>query len=334
MESEDSKSEPNSTAGALHEAIKRGQMDELQELLASAPPTAVNVRDSDGITLLYSCVQRGALDCVRELLRMRAEPNALNGKPGAALSTLARAAYPGSSRCSEEVLRLLLDARADPNGCEGQSHTPLGFAASHGISVSTAILLKAKGMDPNFPSQVHHCPPPLVAAAENMAFSAPPPRCVGALGASGDEADFDRVLRQLVTCPAVDLAASDREGNTALMFLARQGRQALPLLNLLLEQMAARASTATTGDDCTSVEGSGQVGAQIAPGSEVINAFSAGKGRRPPRTALDWALLACEGGRKGDEGGLLDEDSVVGLLRSQGAIRYNELTQQTQNEPA
>jgi uncharacterized protein len=101
----------------------------------------VNATQGDGSTALLWAVYKVDVELVRELLQHRANPNVRN-KLGA--SPLAEAA----NLANAELVSLLLKAKADPNGSNEDGQTPLMLAARTG-SLEVAKLLVAAGANVN-----------------------------------------------------------------------------------------------------------------------------------------------------------------------------------------
>ena len=173
---------------ALTEAIKRrvdvldvfeaaafGDLDRLSELLGDEP-SLVNDYSGDGFTALHFAAFFGRPDAAALLIERGAEVDAF----GRGWMT-GTAMHSAVSRLHADVVRVLLDAGANPNVRQSAGWTPLHAAAMNGDLTSVELLL-ASGADP---------------AATNEEG-----RSVADLANdSGDEATADRIHAALQAAP-------------------------------------------------------------------------------------------------------------------------------------
>ena len=125
----------------VFEAATFGDLDRLTELLAE-DPELVDAMSGDGFTTLHLAAFFGQADAVRLLLARGASVDR-NGT-GWMTGTPLHAAASGSHAT---VVRMLLDAGADPNNRQRHGYTPLHSAAANGDLESVELLLDA-GADP------------------------------------------------------------------------------------------------------------------------------------------------------------------------------------------
>jgi ankyrin repeat protein len=159
-------------------------------LKAGADP---NAKTSDGSPIIVAASSVGNRGLVDALVSAGADVNA-RGQMGTALLTAVR--FP-------EVVKILLDAKADPNVANNTGNTPLLAAATGRIIESMKLLLDA-GALPN----------------------PPPPAREGALDIAARIGDPEEV--NLLVRHTIDVNAKNSEGDTALHTLARYGRDNNP----------------------------------------------------------------------------------------------------------
>ena len=126
----------------VFEAAAFGDVDRLTELL-EAEPSLVNDYSGDGFTALHFAAFFGRHEAAALLIDRGAEVDAfgrgwMTGTP----------VHSAVSRKHAEVVRILLDAGANPNVRQSAGWTPLHAAAMNGDLTSVELLLAA-GADPN-----------------------------------------------------------------------------------------------------------------------------------------------------------------------------------------
>ena len=159
---------------------------------------------------LVRAVDGDALDVARALLALGVSADAIDGKP------LALAARSGHV----EMMRLLLDAGADPNRVGQQGQSPLALAVIHRQDEAIEVLLAA-GADPDGTSNAS----PLLFAIDTKTAG----RLLGA-GASPDARDAngatalsgavmlgDLAMVELLLDNGADVNATDKAGRPALL---------------------------------------------------------------------------------------------------------------------
>jgi uncharacterized protein len=125
----------------VFEAAAFGDVDRLTELL-SDEPSLVNSYSGDGFTALHFAAFFGRPDAASLLIERGAEVDALGRgwMTGTAL-------HSAVSRLHSDVVRILLEAGANPNVRQSAGWTPLHAAAMDGDLTSVELLL-ASGADP------------------------------------------------------------------------------------------------------------------------------------------------------------------------------------------
>src|SRR5262249_51496464 len=116
----------------------------------------VNTRDSEASTLLMRAARAGKADVVKLLLDRRADPNLHNGGRTALLEAFLydehdyrpHTTESDRHRISREMMRMLLDAKADANGTDEEFHPILFLAVTSGLKEEVKMLLDA-GADAN-----------------------------------------------------------------------------------------------------------------------------------------------------------------------------------------
>ena len=95
-------------------------------------------KDKDGYTALMVAVNRGHIECVKLLLEYNAaqiidEKEVVTGKT---------CCHMASAKGYNEILKLILDAKADPNSQQNNGNTPLIWTCANGHVESTKLLLQ------------------------------------------------------------------------------------------------------------------------------------------------------------------------------------------------
>src|SRR5688572_22708372 len=125
----------------LFEAAAFGDHDRLTELLRDEP-SLVNAYSGDGFTALHFAAFFGRSEAAALLIERGAEVDAF----GRGWMT-GTAMHSATSRLQSDVVRILLDAGANPNVRQSAGWTPLHAAAMNG-DLSSVELLLAAGADP------------------------------------------------------------------------------------------------------------------------------------------------------------------------------------------
>lgn len=128
----------NNGVTPLHLAAQKGFQAVTEVLLASH--AGVNVGNVDGATPLCSAVQSGQLKIVQMLLAAGAKVDFKDGKGRTVLNY--------AIGISPEIFQALLDAGTDPNTEDSEGRTPLSYAVERDSSQVVKLLLAAKA-DPN-----------------------------------------------------------------------------------------------------------------------------------------------------------------------------------------
>ncbi|MFL5791892.1 MAG: ankyrin repeat domain-containing protein, partial [Actinomycetota bacterium] len=125
----------------VFEAAAFGDLDRLTELLAE-DAELVDAMSGDGFSPLHLAAFFGQTDAVRLLLARGAtvDRNGTGWMTGTPL-------HAGASGSHAGVVRVLLEAGADPNNRQRHGYTPLHSAAANGDLASVELLLDA-GADP------------------------------------------------------------------------------------------------------------------------------------------------------------------------------------------
>ena len=125
----------------IFEAAAFGDLDRLSELLTDEP-SLVNSYSGDGFTALHFAAFFGRHEAAALLIERGAEVDAF----GRGWMT-GTAMHSAVSRLHADVVRILLDAGANPNVRQSAGWTPLHAAAMNGDLASVELLLAA-GADP------------------------------------------------------------------------------------------------------------------------------------------------------------------------------------------
>lgn len=150
----------------------RKAMRLLIAILALAQPIIGQQRDQLGATPLHNAVWAGRADLVKQLIAQGADVNArhtdggstpldfaaLRGETTIAALLIHAGARPdiaamhlAAARDNVEMVRLLLDAGADPNARDASGSAPLDEAAFHGVKEVAALLI-ARGAEVDRPN--------------------------------------------------------------------------------------------------------------------------------------------------------------------------------------
>lgn len=128
----------------LHVSARAGQVQTMKLLLAHGAD--VNAKDGQGSTPLVDALHSGPQRCVPAVETLLAAKPDVNVMFGGGKTVLASAA----ARGSDEIVKLLLEAKADPNG--GTNYLPLTGAIDFGgwgIRSNICRMLLQAGADPN-----------------------------------------------------------------------------------------------------------------------------------------------------------------------------------------
>ncbi|MBI5820124.1 MAG: ankyrin repeat domain-containing protein [Verrucomicrobia bacterium] len=144
-----------SGAGAIHDAVGRGDMARVKELLSSQP-ALVNEKDSSGWSPVHQTLNRNQQEMLRLLLDHKADVNARTPQGETALHfAITRGGSGYNSKSKEardagikETIALLLAHGADINARDNQGDTPLHRAAGR-INKDLVELLLANKADVN-----------------------------------------------------------------------------------------------------------------------------------------------------------------------------------------
>lgn len=158
---------PESAGEALHAAVRAGNLDEVERLVAEGAP--VDARDDLGSTPLLDAAWAGKPEIADFLIRHGADVNArhreagstpleyavLTGRPamvGLLLKSGARTAgsyregqsvlHIAAARGAAPIIELLLEAKADVQALDSNGNTPLDSAVLHGQTRAVETLLR------------------------------------------------------------------------------------------------------------------------------------------------------------------------------------------------
>src|SRR5215212_520503 len=138
--------EPN-----VHEAAAIGDTERLRELL-DRDPALVNAWSPDGGQPLHFAAFFGHVEACRLLLERGADVDEhARGFNGVAPINSAAANDPKPNEVCTEIVRLLLDAGADPAAAQGGGSTAL-HSAAFSRNTELARLLVDRGLDPDEPT--------------------------------------------------------------------------------------------------------------------------------------------------------------------------------------
>src|SRR5215210_6179680 len=132
----------------VHEAAAVGDAARLRELLDD-DPELVNAWSPDGAQPLHFSAFFGSLDACRLLVERGADVDShARGFNGVAPINSAAANDPKENHVCTEIVRLLLDAGADPHAAQGGGATALHTAALTGNAELVRLLVQ-RGADPD-----------------------------------------------------------------------------------------------------------------------------------------------------------------------------------------
>jgi ankyrin repeat protein len=127
--------------GPIHEAVRQGDVAGVNRIIES-DRSALNARDENGYTPLYTAATYNKLPTVRLLVKEGADPRIANNWGD---EPIHQAAYFGTV----EMVSLLLERGIDVNQRGSSQRTPLHQAASTGKKKDTIELLLQRGADIN-----------------------------------------------------------------------------------------------------------------------------------------------------------------------------------------
>ena len=132
----------------VHEAAATGETDRLRALL-DRDPALVNAWSPDGGQPLHFAAFFGRVDACRLLVERGADVNEhARGFDGVAPMNSAAAGGVKPNEVCTDIVRLLLDAGADPEAAQGGGSTAL-HAAAFTDNAELARLLLDRGLDPD-----------------------------------------------------------------------------------------------------------------------------------------------------------------------------------------
>lgn len=128
----------------LREAVKRGSIDTIRQILASGVVSLASASTGAGWTALHLAVKFGHLE-IMELLLKSADAKIINARTSDGFSAVHMAIENAKNQGEDSVdmLNLLLKYGADPNATIKSGISALHMAARHGLFESSAALLRA-----------------------------------------------------------------------------------------------------------------------------------------------------------------------------------------------
>jgi serine protease inhibitor/ankyrin repeat protein len=186
--------EPTGTETPLHEAAKRGDIEDCQSLIAAG--VAVDATDQYGFSALHYAAEHGYKEVAELLVAKGANVNTRTERGWSRRTPLHYAAFEGH----KDLVEWLISNGADINARCAFHRTPLHAAAEHGHRQVVELLI-AKGGEVNAKDLNHDAP--LHAAAETG----------------------HRVVVQLLISQGADVNAKALDGGTPLHRAAAQGHR-------------------------------------------------------------------------------------------------------------
>ncbi len=181
---------------SVYEAAAFGDTAKLWKLVEAGGD--VNALNAEGWTPLMAAVDNGSLENVRLLLQHGAK---INEKNNAGETALLRACQPWSSNTA--MIRVLLEAGADPNIGDKDGETPLHKITNSNKMEAARLLLDHKA-DPNARDKDQSTP--LMSACQNLAYAQ-----------YGTKPEFVELLLN----HGGDVKATDKNGESALSITMR-----------------------------------------------------------------------------------------------------------------
>ena len=135
---------------AFLQAVELGNVRAVELLLmvGTHPSEVANMVKSNGGTPLMIASAQGQNNVVELLLKAKADPNACSNDKTRAINNQVTPLMLASQEGYNEVVELLLKAKADPNACSKDGTTAIYIASQNGHSVVVSTLLTS-GADPN-----------------------------------------------------------------------------------------------------------------------------------------------------------------------------------------
>jgi cytochrome c len=196
---------PAALAGALHEAVKRGDV----AAMAAALDGGADINENaERATPLYLAATRGYLDAARLLVNRGADVN-LSASFGTPLYAAAKFGH-------ADIVALLLDSGATPN-LATDSPSPLHAAADDGCLACVILLVEAgadvDALTPDREPAIHFAKrnghAAVVAYLREQGASLPPARPIAALLASAEPAAGAALYRRNCQCCHYSLTAEN-----------------------------------------------------------------------------------------------------------------------------